>query len=353
MSEWHFVGLDVHKNKIAYCVKTAAGKIVKEGMVEARRAALSAWAAALPRPAVAAMEATIFTGWIYDWLRPRIDQVKVAHPLMLKAITASKKKNDKVDARKIADALRADLLPECYMAPSELRQLRQVLRFRSMMVRQAVRMKNKISGLLMEGGIEHEIRRLHGKSYFRQLLSGLEKDGQSPPELVLLLSLSRAHLENFASCERLLLKRLAADRRLAERVERLQTIPGVGRVTALVWALEVAEPGRFASVSRAVSYSGLCSAQISSAGVSRRAPISKQRNAHLQHTLVEAAKLAPGRNAQLRAVHERALASGCDKNAATLAVARKLVAYLLAVDKSGKPFQMRVAANTSEAAAAA
>ena len=48
------------------------------------------------------MEATLFTGWIYDYLLPRGAAVKVAHPLMLRAIEASKKKNDRIDAGKIA-----------------------------------------------------------------------------------------------------------------------------------------------------------------------------------------------------------------------------------------------------------
>src|SRR5438128_1971 len=53
-----------------------------------------------------AMEATIFTGWIYDHLKPHAEAVKVAHPLMLRAIAAAKKKNDRIDAGKIADCLR-------------------------------------------------------------------------------------------------------------------------------------------------------------------------------------------------------------------------------------------------------
>ncbi|HEY7303115.1 MAG TPA: hypothetical protein VH601_03300 [Bryobacteraceae bacterium] len=59
------------------------------------------------------MEATIFTGWIYSHLLPHAAQVKVAHPVMLRAITAAKKKNDRIDAGKIADCLRGDFMPEC------------------------------------------------------------------------------------------------------------------------------------------------------------------------------------------------------------------------------------------------
>lgn len=71
------------------------------------------------------MEATIFTGWIYDHLLPHAEQVKVAHPLMLRAIAAAKKKNDRIDAGKIADCLRCDFLPECHMASTAIRDRRR------------------------------------------------------------------------------------------------------------------------------------------------------------------------------------------------------------------------------------
>jgi len=86
-----------------------------------------------------------------------------------------------------------------------------------------------------------------------------------------------------------------------------------------------------------VSFCGLCSAHRESAGQCKRGPISKQRNKHLQTILVEAAKLAPRWNPQLAEIHAKALEKG-DKNRATLEVARKLVAYMLAVDKNQKSF---------------
>jgi hypothetical protein len=76
--------------------------------------------------------------------------VKVAHPLMLRAIAAAKKKNDKIDARKIADCLRCDFLPECHMASTEIRGRRRTLRYRNLIIKQMVQMKNRVSGLLME-----------------------------------------------------------------------------------------------------------------------------------------------------------------------------------------------------------
>jgi hypothetical protein len=96
MNSFYYVGLDVLKKTVSFCVKRIDGTIASEGQVPARRAELTAWARTLPGPWIGALEATLFTGWIYDLLRPFAQSLKVAHPAMLKAIAASKKKNDRV-----------------------------------------------------------------------------------------------------------------------------------------------------------------------------------------------------------------------------------------------------------------
>src|ERR1051326_8819996 len=251
MTSIDYIGFDIHKKTISFCAKAQDGQILDEGVIPARRADLSAWVQKRPRSWVGAMEATLFTGWIYDHLKPLAQELKVAHPAMLKAIAASKKKNDKVDARKIADLLRCDLLPECYMAPSAIRNLRRVLRYRNLVVRQATRMKNRIAGLLMETGTLYNKERLHGKAYFNELLGSL---GEIPASVIELLKLSRAQLEFFATIQQRLVKGLHADAGLRGRVERLQSIRSVGELLALTWALEIGEVKRFPSIADAVSY---------------------------------------------------------------------------------------------------
>src|ERR1700739_3476824 len=143
----YYIGLDVHKKTISYCVKDVAGKIHSEGGIHSKLHELDSWIKTLPQPRMIAMEATIFTGWIYDHLLPHAEKVKVAHPLMLRAIAAAKRKNDKIDASKIADCLRCDFLPECYMTSTEIRDRRRTLRYRGLLVKQMVQMKNRTSGL--------------------------------------------------------------------------------------------------------------------------------------------------------------------------------------------------------------
>ena len=336
----HYIGLDVHKKSVSYCVKLADGKIVEEGKLPAKHATLRAWASQRTEAWHGAMEATLFSGWIYDALEPFAAKLEMGHPAMMKAIGASKKKNDRLDARKVADLVRCNLLPACWVAPSEIRELRRILRYRNLVVQQAVQMENKISGLLMETGVEYNKQRLHGEKYFTGLLESLE---EVPETVKQLLRLSRGALESFQATQQELVKQLRRHPKLVERVKRLKSIGGVGDITALTWALEIGDPQRFPSIADAVSYCGLTSALVASADKQYRGPISKQRNGHLQSVLIEAAKLAPRWNPPLAAVYEQERLRGhC--NRATLEVARKLVAYLLAVDKSGKPFVVRISA---------
>lgn len=87
----YYIGFDIHKKTISYCVKDAAGHVYQEGKIGSTRHELDAWIKILPQPRMIAMEATIFTGWIYDRLLPHAEKVKVAHPLMRRAIAAAKR----------------------------------------------------------------------------------------------------------------------------------------------------------------------------------------------------------------------------------------------------------------------
>ena len=235
----YYIGLDVHKKTISYCVKDAAGKIHQEGKIGSTRRELDAWIKTLPQPRMIAMEATIFTGWIYDHLLPHAEKVKVAHPLMLRAIAAAKRKNDKIDASKIADCLRCDFLPECYMTSTEIRDRRRTLGYRGLLVKQMVQMKNRISGLLMEAGVSYNKQRLHKVGYFTELMAGNEEIDCVRP----LLKLSRETINRSQKLDYALLSSLQRDPLLSERLKRLRTVPGVGPITALTALVQICARG--------------------------------------------------------------------------------------------------------------
>src|SRR5438034_9067355 len=188
----NFICLDIDKKTISYCVKDAAGEVLAEGTILSTRQSLDVWMRTLCEPWTVAMEATMFTGWIYDYLFPHAAAVKVAHPLMLRAIAASKKKNDQIDAGKLADCVRCDFLPECYMASTGIRERRRTLRCRHLLVRQVVQLKNRVSSLLMETGVSYNKQRLHRAGYFPELLAS--KDAIDKSIRPLLRQIGRAHV---------------------------------------------------------------------------------------------------------------------------------------------------------------
>jgi len=215
------------------------------------------------------------------------------------------------------------------MAPTAIRERRRTLRYRNLLVRQMVQMKIKISSLLMEAGVSYNKQRLHRAGYFRELLA---TNPDIDEGLRSLLRQCRETVVRLSKTESALIRSLEDDRLLAERVERLMSIPAIGPITALTWALEVGEVQRFSSIKKAISYCGLCGAEKSSGNTVQRTPLSKQRNKHLQTTLIEAAKMAPRYSPTLALLYDREKQKG-NANRATLAVARKLVAYLMSVDR--------------------
>jgi hypothetical protein len=165
--------------------------------------------------------------------------------------------------------------------------------------------------------VTHNKQRLHKVKYFRELLSGSDEVMESIRPL---LHLSRNTIVRLQETEYTLVSSLQRDPLLAERIKRLLTVPGVGPIAALTWALEIGDVVRFRSVKQAISYCGLCGDEKSSADRAIRTPLSKQRNKHIQRVLVEAAKLAPRQSHEPALVREKELQKG-NANRATLAVA--------------------------------
>jgi len=222
------------------------------------------------------------------------------------------------------------------MASTAIRERRRTLRYRNLLVRQMVQMKNKISMLLMEAGVSYNKQKLHKVGYFRELLATNPDINEG---LGSLLRVCRETVVRLQRTESALVRSLERDSLLMDRVERLMTIPAAGPITALTWALEVGDAKRFSSIKKAISYCGLCGAEKSSGSTVQRTPLSKQRNKHLQTTLIEAAQMAPRNSAELAMLYDKEKQKG-NANRATLAVARKLVAYLMAVDRGQRNFQV-------------
>src|SRR5580698_333334 len=132
-------------------------------------------------------------------------------------------------------------------------------------------MKNRVSGLLMETGVSYNKQRLHKVGYFAELLTTNEEVNESIRPL---LKLSREMICRAQKLDYALISSLERDPLLKERLRRLRTVPGVGPITALTWALEIGDFTRFRSIKQAISYCGLCVGEKSSADKMMRMSLS-------------------------------------------------------------------------------
>src|SRR5215216_5908747 len=133
-----------------------------------------------------ALEATYGWEWLADVLQDAGYELHLAHPMRTKAIASARVKTDAVDARTLAQLLRTELLPEAYIAPRELRELRDLLRQRVALTQMRTALKNRVHALLARHGLHHGQSKLFDSKAGRVFLEQVElrEPAWSSPALV-------------------------------------------------------------------------------------------------------------------------------------------------------------------------
>ena len=167
-------------------------------------------------------------------------ELHLAHPLRTKAIAAARVKTDAVDARTLAHLLRTDLLPEAYIAPRELRELRDLLRHRVALTRIRSALKQRVGAILAKHGIARPYSNLFGPGGLR-FLDELELREAPRRRLDSLLALIADFDREIDATSREIDQRAKAD----PYVEVLCQIRGIGRYIAMLEIAEVGDIGRF------------------------------------------------------------------------------------------------------------
>ena len=230
----------------------------------------------------AVLEATSNYYTIYDRLSEYLD-VTVANPLELSWIAESSQKTDEIDAEKLAELQRADIVPESYVPPEEIRSLRALTRGREHLVEERTKWKNEVHALLDQHGVEYDKKLFtdSGREFLAELTLAdpgdilLETYLDTIDELTEKIESLRTEIETRA--------------REVPEVELLQTIPGVGALTALQIYAEIGEVERFDRAPELVSYAGLDLSVRESADSRTEGSISKQGNKYLRTAVVQGA----------------------------------------------------------------
>ncbi len=313
------VGIDLHKRHSHIAALDEQGRKVLSRRIDNDPAIFLELLAKIDGESKVALEATYGWEWLADVLEEAGFELHLAHPLRTKAIASARVKTDSVDALTLAHLLRTDLLPEAYIAPRELRDLRDLLRHRVALTHMRSALKNRVHALIARQGVRHDQTDLFGKAGF-EFLAELELREPPRRRLDSLLALIADFDREIAATTREIDQRARRD----DRVDVLCQIRGVGPYTAMLVIAEIGDITRFAKARKLCAWAGLTPTVRSSDGKARLGHISRQGSRPLRWALVEAAQHCVRGGGPLRDDFER-IAKRRGRKIAKVAVARKIL----------------------------
>ena len=317
------IGVDYHKKFSYLVVKNDQGQVLRSGQIQNAKSSVENFLKPFTDDSSAVLESCRNWCVMHDWLEDIVDDVILANPFKVKAIAEAKIKTDKIDATVLADLLRADLIPQCYIAPRKIRDIRSLLRERMFFVRLRTMTKNRITTVFDR--YPEKARRqktqtdLYGKKG-RENLASIE-----------LREADRALVDrelNFIDIVNEFIKEIEAvisdNYKENANAKYLKSIPGIGQFFAMLIDAEVGDISRFKTAKKFSSYAGLVPSTYSSGGRTVNGRIIKRGNKLLRWAFVEAVVPAIRSNEELRFEYDE-LRKRMNWNKAKVAMARKLL----------------------------
>jgi transposase len=241
----------VHRKRSQVAVVTEDGKVQLNKNVVNGSTPFLQLIGDLPAGTPVAFEAAFGWSWLAELLEDHGFEAHLVHPLRCKAIASARLKNDKVDAAILAQLLRADLLPEAWLAPAKVRQLRALLRHRISLVRLGTQLRNRIHAVAADHGYDRSA------SYWTGPGRGWLAEIKLPPASREIVTDCLAVIDGLAPLIERIDGELHARAKADPRVKVLRELPGVGEFTALVMVAEIGDVTRFPTARKLASWAGL------------------------------------------------------------------------------------------------
>lgn len=327
-----YVGLDVHFRQSTFCVLDDRGRKILSRTIKGSWSRLVEEIDKIRRPFEVCFEASTGYGFLFEQLQTMARRVVVAHPGQLRLIFRSKRKNDRVDAQKLAKLLFLGEVPPVWVPASEVRSWRGFIEHRHKLVRERTRTKNAIRALLRGQGVESRrgLWTQQGLQWLRGVALTNELDALRRDMLIERLCFLTIMLQRVETA----LNRIAARN---AGVHLLRSIPGVGIRTAEAVMAWVSDAGRFHRIKSAGRYFGLVPCQDASARVNRLGHITREGPAVVRWLLTEAAWQAVRRCPQIRAFYDHVRRDDPGRGKiALVATAHYLLRAMMAMLRTGE-----------------
>jgi len=277
------IGIDLHRRRSVIVRMTEDGRKLETARITNSPAALRREIAKAGKNPRVVIEATYGWYWAVDVLEEAGAEVHLAHPLGVKAYSYRRVKNDERDAADLADLLRMGRLPEAWIAPAQVRDLRELTRYRQKLISQRASCKSQVHGVLARLGIPvtcSDLFRGSGPAW----LDGLGLPQPYAGKVTSLRQLMGACTAEITMLDDVIGDLLAGDR----GYQVIQQLPGIGPVLAAIIIAEIGDVRRFPTAARLCSWAGLTPRHRESDVKVSRGHITKQGSKMLRWAVIEA-----------------------------------------------------------------
>lgn len=317
-----YIAIDIHKHYLMLGGIDAHKRIV----LTPRRVELSrwpAWAQAnLSRSDTVVLEATTNAWAIYDLVSPLVGRTVVGHPAKVKLIADARVKTDRIDVLTLAQLLRADLLPEVWVPPTHVRDLRALLSHRRRLVSLQTTAKNRLQSVLHRLNLsapEGELFAHKQRTWWKELELSATERLRVDHDIATL-----DHIGPQIAAVDAELRRLSTSKDWAEQAPYLIQLPGIALLSAMTILGAIGDITRFEAAKKLVGYAGLGAGVHASGKTHRDKGITKQGRRDLRYVMIEAARAAVQSDPYWKREFAQ-LAKRIGEPKAIVAVARKLL----------------------------
>ncbi|MBI4759809.1 MAG: IS110 family transposase [Chloroflexota bacterium] len=314
-----YVALDLHKEYVMVGAMNAA----QEWALRPRKVEMSrfrSWAASNLQSGDAVVLETTTNVWdIYDIVAPLVTRVVVAHAGAVRQIAEARVKTDGEDIKRLLRLLIADIVPEVWVPPAHVRELRGLISYRNRLIKTSTMARNRLQSLIHRHNLQLPKGELTNAAWWEsQPLNGLEKM-QVRQELALLnqVEQSKAELETE-------LAKMSLGKTWGKSAAHLLQLPGLGLIVTMTVLAAIGDIRRFESPKCLVGYAGLGAGIHQSGKEHKDKGITKSGRKELRWALIEAAWRAV-RSSPLWEGRFRELAKRRGERKAIVAIARKLL----------------------------
>ena len=330
------VGVDLHKRFARVVAIDDAGRVLERQTLQCEdRSTLVDYFQPKAGMAVVTVESMLGWTWFYELLEELGVTMKLANPRKVRMIAESTVKTDTIDALTLAQLERTGYLPECYIPPREVRDRRELLRYRISLVRIRTGLKNRVHAILRKLNVCHRFSDLFSPSG-RRFLESLTLRPVYRQQLDNYLAL----LDDVGSRIQTVTHQIKAELVPDPRAELLMSVPGVAHLTAYLLLAEIGDVRRFASAPKLCAYAGIVPRVRQSADHCWQGHITREGDRYIRWAMVEAACKAPAKDYAMGRYYRRiALRRGPLK--ARVAVARKLLVAVWHVLTYQEPYCSR------------